>query len=52
MSAAHVHQGHVDGASLNRSAVVATVHCLAGCAVGETLGLVVATALEIGRAHV
>jgi len=30
--------------SLNRSAFSATVHCLTGCAIGEILGLVVATA--------
>lgn len=32
------------GGSLNRSAVMATAHCLTGCAVGEILGLVVAAA--------
>lgn len=32
--------------SLNRSAVTATIHCLTGCAIGEILGLVVATALD------
>ena len=31
--------------SLNRTAFQATVHCLTGCAIGEVLGLVVATAL-------
>ena len=30
---------------LNRSAFQATLHCLTGCAIGEVLGLVVATAL-------
>ncbi len=35
---------HTTHASLNRSAVSATVHCLTGCAVGEILGLVIATA--------
>ncbi len=30
-------------------AVVATLHCLAGCAIGEVLGLVVATALGWGN---
>jgi hypothetical protein len=30
--------------SLNRSAFSATVHCLTGCAIGEVLGLVIATA--------
>jgi hypothetical protein len=32
-------------ASINRTAFDATVHCLTGCAIGETLGLVIATAL-------
>jgi hypothetical protein len=31
--------------SLTRTAIQATVHCLTGCAIGEILGLVVATAL-------
>ena len=31
--------------SLNRTAFQATIHCLTGCAIGEVLGLVVATAL-------
>ena len=31
---------------LTRTAVQATVHCLTGCAIGEVLGLVVATALD------
>jgi hypothetical protein len=30
---------------LTRNAVAATVHCLTGCAIGEVLGLVLATAL-------
>jgi hypothetical protein len=31
--------------SINRLALSATVHCLTGCAIGEILGLVIATAL-------
>jgi len=31
--------------SANRLALSATVHCLTGCAIGEVLGLVIATAL-------
>jgi hypothetical protein len=31
------------GASLNRLALSATVHCLTGCAIGEVLGMVLAT---------
>ena len=33
------------GASLNRLAFTATLHCLSGCAVGEVLGMVIGTAL-------
>lgn len=48
---AHAHhdtataQAHAAGASLNRLAFTATVHCLSGCATGEVLGLVIGTAL-------
>jgi Domain of unknown function (DUF4396) len=31
--------------SLNRIALAATLHCLTGCAIGEVLGMVIATAL-------
>jgi hypothetical protein len=31
------------GQSLNRLALTATVHCLTGCAIGEVLGMVLAT---------
>jgi hypothetical protein len=37
-------------ASLNRLALSATAHCLTGCAIGEVLGLVIATALGWGNA--
>jgi hypothetical protein len=33
------------GPSLDRLAFSATIHCLTGCAIGEVLGLVIATAL-------
>lgn len=32
--------------SLNRTAFMATVHCLTGCAIGEVLGLIIGTALD------
>jgi hypothetical protein len=32
-------------ASVNQTALQATLHCLTGCAIGEVLGLVIATAL-------
>jgi hypothetical protein len=38
---------HARPASLNRLAFDATVHCLTGCAIGEVLGLVIATALAL-----
>jgi hypothetical protein len=40
--------GHAPG-SLNRAAVQATLHCLTGCAIGEVLGMVIATALAWGN---
>jgi Domain of unknown function (DUF4396) len=36
--------------SLNRSAFQATTHCLTGCAIGEVLGMIVATAFDWGNA--
>jgi len=38
------------GGSVNRSALQATAHCLTGCAIGEVLGMIVATALGWGNA--
>jgi hypothetical protein len=35
---------------LTRAAVQATAHCLTGCAIGEVLGMVLATALGWGNA--
>ncbi|MBA2565633.1 MAG: DUF4396 domain-containing protein [Gemmatimonadetes bacterium] len=40
----------VEASSLNRLAASATTHCLTGCAIGEVLGLVIATALGWGTA--
>jgi hypothetical protein len=34
---------------LTRTAISATLHCLTGCAIGEVLGLVIATALGWGN---
>ena len=42
----HAHEGH--GQSLDRLAFAATWHCLTGCAIGEILGLVIASALGWG----
>jgi hypothetical protein len=36
--------------SLNRLAFAATLHCLTGCAIGEVLGMIVATAFGWGNA--
>jgi hypothetical protein len=36
--------------SLNRSAFQATTHCLTGCAIGEVLGMIIATQLGWGNA--
>lgn len=44
------HPGRQDAAGLNRLAVVATAHCLTGCAIGEVLGLAIGTSLGWGNA--
>jgi hypothetical protein len=36
--------------SSNRLALSATLHCLAGCSIGEVLGMVAGTALGLGQA--
>ncbi len=38
---------HGQTTSLNRMAFQATAHCLTGCAIGEVLGLAIATALDL-----
>ena len=43
------HDRREQPAPLWRSAVQATVHCLTGCAIGEVLGMVLATALGWGN---
>jgi hypothetical protein len=40
---------HADSRDLTRTALSATLHCLTGCAIGEVLGLVLATALGWGN---
>jgi Domain of unknown function (DUF4396) len=50
---AYRHQHDPDGGqavSLTRNAVQATLHCLTGCAIGEVLGMVLATAFGFGNA--
>ncbi len=46
---AHHHHHPAPGASLNRTALSATLHCLTGCAIGEVLGMVIGTALGWGN---
>jgi hypothetical protein len=43
------HVAHVDE-SLNRTAAMATNHCLTGCVTGEVVGMAIATALAWGAA--
>lgn len=45
----HEHSGHEMG-SLNAMAASATLHCLAGCAIGEIAGLMIGTALGLSNA--
>ena len=42
-----VHANRLAKGSLTRTAVQATLHCLTGCAIGEILGMVIATALDL-----
>lgn len=39
------HGGGHETSSLNRTALMATLHCLTGCTIGEVLGMVIGTAL-------
>lgn len=48
-AAVHGREG-ANPVSLTRSAVQATLHCLTGCAIGEVLGMVLATAFGWGNA--
>ena len=43
------HRDIPEGSELTSLAVSATVHCLTGCAIGEILGMVVGTALELSN---
>lgn len=45
----HRSQGHDAHKGLNRIALLATLHCLTGCAIGEVAGLLIGTAL--GELH-
>src|SRR3712207_6390579 len=39
----HTHHAPLEGRALTRMATIATLHCLTGCAIGEVLGMVLAT---------
>ena len=41
------HHHHTE--SLNRTALMATVHCLSGCAIGEVAGMVIGTGLGLSN---
>jgi hypothetical protein len=41
------HSAHHSTPSVNRLAASATTHCLTGCAIGEILGVIIATALGL-----
>jgi hypothetical protein len=45
----HDPRAHGAGASLDRAALSATVHCLTGCAIGEVLGMVVGSVFALGN---
>jgi hypothetical protein len=45
----HTNHAHGHGQSLDRLALMATLHCLTGCAVGEVAGMVIGTALGWGN---
>ena len=49
MADSHPHPHAAGPVALNRLALSATVHCLTGCAIGEFLGMVIATALGWGN---
>jgi putative flippase GtrA len=46
---AHHHGAGGEPRSLNRTTLQATLHCLTGCAIGEILGMVIASALGWGN---
>jgi Domain of unknown function (DUF4396) len=45
----HQHELPSSGPQLTSLAVSATLHCLTGCAIGEILGMVIATAIGLGN---
>src|SRR6188472_577358 len=49
MSTRAAHHDHHAPVGLTRTAVQATLHCLTGCAIGEVLGMIIATAFGWGN---
>ena len=47
--AASTHHGGDSTPDLTRMAVMATAHCLTGCAIGEVLGMVIGTAADLSN---
>jgi hypothetical protein len=47
-AAPHHPRSPAGGASLDRAALSATVHCLTGCAIGEVLGMVLGSVFALG----
>ena len=47
----HHHRGHAahETGSLNKTAFMATVHCLTGCTIGEVVGMALGTAMGWGN---
>jgi hypothetical protein len=50
MAHAHDHELPTSGAALSGVALSATLHCLTGCAIGEIVGMAIATALDFSDA--
>jgi hypothetical protein len=46
---AHAHEREMSASELSSSAVSATLHCMTGCAIGEFVGMAIATALGWGN---
>src|SRR4051812_25351033 len=44
-----MHHAAAAPSDLNRLALSATIHCLTGCAIGEVLGMVIGTALDLSN---
>jgi hypothetical protein len=48
-AASHDPASHAAGASVDRAALSATLHCLTGCAIGEVLGMVLGSVFALGN---